>query len=90
VGWYGSKRADLATLSIGGNDVWFADFVINCVITINPIESAEEYRKACIDIGLKADAYLDKGIGDQTGLLFKLKTQYNKIMRFAGRDVRII
>lgn len=83
-----SSKADLATLSVGGNDVWFADFVKNCVLTINPTGSTNGYRDECLRIEAKADNYLRKGKDDQDGLRFKLQTQYSKIMRFSGRAVR--
>lgn len=85
-----STKADLATLSVGGNDVWFSDFVKRCILTINPLGSSSGYREDCLVLEARADNYLRKGKDDQDGLRFKLKTQYLKIMRFSGREVRYV
>jgi lysophospholipase L1-like esterase len=82
------KKFNLATVSIGGNDINFSDFVRNCVLAINLGKSEEEDRKECEYIEGHATNILNDDT--TTGLRFKLANEYKRMIDYAGRDVRLI
>ncbi|KAF5011004.1 hypothetical protein FDECE_2874 [Fusarium decemcellulare] len=82
--WSDPGKADLATVSVGGNDVYFSDLVWYCVITPNTMKWPSTNRKDCIDTEAKARRLMDDQ-GDE-GLKAKLKAAYKKILDKSSRD----
>lgn len=84
-GWTTMAVTNVATLTIGGNDVFFSDIVWNCVLTPNEarIPFGSAYRNECLDWERKAVALMT----DQSdaGLPAKLKNAYLKILQKSGR-----
>ncbi|KPM41745.1 hypothetical protein AK830_g4814 [Neonectria ditissima] len=82
--WSNPSKADLATVSIGGNDVFFSDLVWYCVITPNNARLGSTNRRLCLETEAKARQLLDDQ-GDD-GLKAKFKSAYKKILAKSGRD----
>jgi lysophospholipase L1-like esterase len=80
-----TKKFDLATVSMGGNDIAFSDFVRNCIIAINPGQSEDTDRKECEYI----EGHAMNMLNDQTtsGLRFRLANEYQRMVHYSGRDV---
>lgn len=81
-----TEKAEVATVSIGGNDLGFSDLVTNCIIT--PMWSYATYRKYCTTSLQDARKKLDD-LGN-TGLRSQLKEAYKKIVNTANTPVCII
>ncbi|OBT61486.1 hypothetical protein VE03_09357 [Pseudogymnoascus sp. 23342-1-I1] len=82
--WTNPAGTKMATLSIGGNDVGFADLAYSCILTPNPYKLKEWFRKNCLDYEQKARDYmLDMS---PSGLRSKLKEAYLSILRKSGQD----
>ena len=81
--WANPGNADLATVSMGGNDLEFSDLLWYCVLTPNPL---------AIDNPRNCDNTKDMArnlMSDETenGLAAKLQAAYTKVMQKSGRDV---
>lgn len=86
--WENPKNADLATVSIGGNDLGFNDLVWYCVITPNTANLGSANRKNCLNAEAKAIQLLDDT--SSNGLLAKLTAAYKKMLDKSGRDVSMV
>jgi hypothetical protein len=83
--WNDPGKANVGTLTVGGNDVGFYDLVYWCVITPNTIHWGSTARGYCLDAERKAqDLMKDEG---ENGLKAKLKSAYLKILKKSGRTV---
>ncbi|KAG2421959.1 hypothetical protein HFD88_005935 [Aspergillus terreus] len=71
----------MATLTIGGNDVFFSDLVSNCVLTMWWY-SLEQYRQWCLETEEKARNLMQDTGSD--GLGSKLRAAYEKILDRSG------
>jgi hypothetical protein len=71
---------NVATLTLGGNDVFFSDIVWNCVLTPNP--GRTDYRSWCLDFEKKAQDHM-RDSSDQ-GLPARLKDSYIQILQKSG------
>ncbi|KAL3463731.1 SGNH hydrolase-type esterase domain-containing protein [Aspergillus heterothallicus] len=71
----------MATLTIGGNDVFFSDLVLNCVLTMWWY-SLETYRQMCLETEEKARNLMQDTGSD--GLGAKLRAAYEKILDGSG------
>lgn len=81
--WSSDDSANLALLTMGGNDLGFADIVWYCVVTPNTIQWGSTNRKKCVAAEDKArDLMNDKG---ENGLHHKLKTLYKGILDRGGQ-----
>ncbi|KAI1928490.1 hypothetical protein LOZ65_001983 [Ophidiomyces ophidiicola] len=82
--WKNPRKADIATVSIGGNDLGFSNMVYYCILTFNHFLFPWTLRKECKDAKDKARRLMeDRGDG---GLRSKLKKAYKKILDKSGRD----
>ncbi|PYI12923.1 mutanase [Aspergillus violaceofuscus CBS 115571] len=82
--WNSQSSANLATLTIGGNDLGFTDIVWNCILTPATWHFGSTYRQWCIENEDKARALMnDQG---ETGLRYKLRTLYKQILE-KGQEV---
>ncbi|KAK2774669.1 esterase family protein [Colletotrichum kahawae] len=88
--WKTAAHTNLATLTIGGNDLGFADLVWYCVITPDTRSLGSTNRKKCEEAQKKAvSLILDEG---NDGLKSKLKAAYIKIFQKAhdaGSDLML-
>lgn len=88
--WKTAAQTNLATLTIGGNDLGFADLVWYCVITPDTRSLGSTNRKKCEEAQKKAlSLILDEG---NDGLKSKLKAAYIKILQKAhdaGSDLML-
>jgi hypothetical protein len=76
--WSSQSSANLATLTMGGNDLGFSDIVWNCIVTPATWHYGSTYRQWCVDAEDKARALMnDQG---ENGLRYKLKTLYKQIL----------
>ncbi|KAJ5951187.1 uncharacterized protein N7479_009600 [Penicillium vulpinum] len=76
--WASASSANLATLTMGGNDLGFSNIVWYCVITPWVGRLGSTNRKNCIDAEDKARALMnDQG---ESGLRYKLSTLYRSIL----------
>ncbi|CAG8112343.1 unnamed protein product [Penicillium nalgiovense] len=76
--WASASSANLATLTMGGNDLGFSDIVWYCIITPNFIPWGAINRKKCVAAEEKARALMnDQG---ESGLRYKLSTLYRAIL----------
>jgi hypothetical protein len=83
--WNDPGKANVGTLTIGGNDIGFYDLVWWCVITPNTIHWGSTARGYCLDAERKAqDLMKDEG---ENGLKAKLKSAYLKVLEKSGRKV---
>ena len=80
--WLNPQVADLATISMGGNDVGFPELVRYCIITPNILGDNEQQ---CEVAKTKAKNLMD--LSDGTGLQAKLRAAYTKILDKSTRDV---
>ncbi|CAG8901464.1 unnamed protein product [Penicillium egyptiacum] len=76
--WSSTGSANLATLTMGGNDLAFADIAWNCLLTPNTARWASTYRQWCIESEDKARKLMNDDGED--GLRHKLKTLYKSII----------
>ena len=88
--WKNYKNADVATLSIGGNDLDFGAMVKNCFLTPGSSvhwsgSDMKEWEKSCNEDKKKANDKMDDGGG--SGYVASLKNAYKKILGKAGKDV---
>jgi hypothetical protein len=83
-GWTTMASTTVATLTMGGNDVYFSDIVWNCVITPNNFRPPSNYRSWCLDYEGKAVAHM-QDTSDE-GLPAKLKNAYIQILQKSGRE----
>lgn len=82
--WNNAGQVSVVTLTMGGNDLGFADLVYYCVITPNtaqPLGSVN--RKWCVDAENKARDHMN--VVTENGLRAKLKAGYMRILRKTGR-----
>jgi hypothetical protein len=86
--WKNPSKADIATVSIGGNDLGFSDLVWYCVVTPNTFKTGASNRQKCVEKEAAARQLLDDN-GDN-GLGSKLTKAYKKILEKSGRDVSIL
>ena len=85
--WENPILADVATVSIGGNDLGFSDLVDSCLLHFKPWLEQKIYEEYC-------DSYkktANKMLADQStnGLKAKLKAAYKKILEKSERDVGV-
>ena len=81
--WKSSDRANLGTLTMGGNDLGFSDIVWNCILTPNGWHWGSTYRKRCEESEDKArDLMNDQG---ENGLRSKLSMLYSSILQKASQ-----
>lgn len=82
--WKNPENADIATVSAGGNDVFFSSLVNYCVVTFNPFSTGGGNRKECLKYqGMAKKVMTDSG---ENGLHQKLVRTYKRILE-KGRDV---
>ena len=84
--WDTASAASIATLSVGGNDVFFSDLVWNCVITPNTARLGSTNRANCVATEEKAMEYMNDNT--DSGLQYKLKEAYISILEKSGQSVR--
>lgn len=86
--WLGQNPTGttMATLTIGGNDVFFSDLVSNCVLTMWWY-SLEQYRQWCLETEEKARNLMQDTGSD--GLGAKLRAAYEKVLDGSGSTVYI-
>jgi hypothetical protein len=82
--WTNPGRADIATVSIGGNDLDFSNLVWYCLLTPNDLGQWYN-RPRCTQ--REQSAYDKLADQSENGMLYKLKSAYKKIMTKSGRDV---
>lgn len=76
--WTGASRANMATLTMGGNDLGFSNIVWYCVITPISKPFGPSNPENCAAAKDKARALMnDQG---ESGLRYKLKTLYKSIV----------
>jgi lysophospholipase L1-like esterase len=85
--WNNPRKADVATISTGGNDLGFSDMVWYCVLTPNTAELPPTTRQKCTEAKDKAKRLMED-TGDD-GLRNKLKKAYKRVLDKSGRDVSI-
>jgi hypothetical protein len=80
--WSNPDKANVGTVTIGGNDVGFSDLVYYCVLTPNTARLGSTNRANCEDSEKKARQIMaDEG---PDGLRAKLKNAYLKILDKSG------
>lgn len=84
--WSTASDTSIATLSVGGNDIGFADLYWYCVTTPNTIRFGSTNRANCVAAENKAREYMSD-VGP-TGLRYNLKEAYLSILNKADHDVR--
>lgn len=91
--WKTAKDTNLATLTIGGNDLGFSDLVTHCVIRPWWPSNGKKHDKECEEFKQKAKDHLRDSSDD--GLPAKLRKSYLKILqksydaRGAGLDLYV-
>lgn len=86
--WSNAGKANLGTVTIGGNDVGFSDLVYYCVITPNTGPTGGMNRKNCLAAEKKANEIMDDTGPD--GLRSKLKEAFVKILdKASSRDFQL-
>lgn len=80
--WSDAGKANVATLSIGGNDLQFSDLVKYCILTL---DVSYDYRSDCVEKQVAAYAMLNND--NPNGLGANLTRAYKKILRKSGRAV---
>lgn len=86
--WTNPSMADVATISMGGNDLGFSNLVWYCVLTPNTAQLPSTTRQECMKAKDNARAIMaDMG---PAGLRSILKTAYIKVLDKSGKDVNII
>ena len=83
--WQNPKDYDMATLSVGGNDLGFSDIVDACFLRIVLGTPTKGYDEDCDNAKKKANALLADSSSD--GIKAKLTSSYKKILTKSGRDV---
>jgi hypothetical protein len=83
--WVNPAKADVATVSIGGNDLKFSDLLWYCVASPNSFRTGAQNRQLCIETEAAARQQLDDN-GDD-GLRSKLVKAFKRILKKSGRDV---
>ncbi|KAI1428363.1 SGNH hydrolase-type esterase domain-containing protein [Xylaria sp. FL1777] len=78
-GWKTAEDTNVATLTIGGNDVGFSDLVTYCVVIPWPWSNGEKNRKKCIEYEEAALDHMDDESSE--GLKAKLTASYLKILQ---------
>ncbi|KAH8903035.1 SGNH hydrolase [Coniochaeta sp. PMI_546] len=82
--WGNAAQVTVATLTMGGNDLGFADLVYYCVITPNTAQPfGSVNRKWCVDAENKARDHMNDM--SDNGLRARLKDGYLRILRKSGR-----
>jgi lysophospholipase L1-like esterase len=84
--WQLPEIADVATISMGGNDLGFPDLVRYCVIIPYPFSTPEEYNKQKCEVA-KTKAKNLMNLSDGSGLQAKLRAAYTKILDKSTRAV---
>lgn len=84
--WKTPENADLATVTMGGNDLGFSDIVMNCVLVPN-LHWPSTYKKRCDAAKEKANRILEDDSED--GIGSKLAAAYKIIVEKSTRDVSI-
>jgi lysophospholipase L1-like esterase len=83
--WKAPLKTNVGSVSIGGNDIGFADLAYHCVLTPNTAHFGGTNRKHCLDAEKKArDIMQDQG---ENGLKAKLKAAYLRILEKSYRSV---
>lgn len=57
--WTSQYLTTIGTITVGGNDVGFADLVYYCVITPNAFTTGPQNRKKCLEAQKKANDLMD-------------------------------
>lgn len=81
--WNTMATTSVATLTLGGNDMFFSDIVYNCVLTPNPVRWPSTYQGWCSAAKTKARNHM-RDTSDQ-GLLARLKNSYIQLLQKSGR-----
>jgi hypothetical protein len=85
--WKDPGKANVGTVSIGGNDLGFSDMAWYCILTPNTGHFGFTNRADCINAENKARRLMrDEGAN---GLKAKLKASYIKILQKSGRPVSL-
>lgn len=84
--WENPENADIATVTMGGNDLGFSDIVTNCVL-VPSYHWASTYSKRCKAAKEKANRILEDDSEDGIGP--KLAAAYKRIVEKSTRDVSI-
>ncbi|KAI9890439.1 MAG: hypothetical protein M1814_003923 [Vezdaea aestivalis] len=80
--WTNPKKADLATVSIGGNDVGFSNLTWHCIMTPNFLD--DDSKAKCETAKNVARKLMDDP--GESGLRSKLSKAYKRILDKSGRD----
>lgn len=84
--WRSPQAADIATLSMGGNDLGFGKLVWECVIHPgNSLGRPKPPRPGCVTAKTKARNLME--LSDGNGLQAKLRVAYSRILDKSTRDV---
>lgn len=84
--WQTPTKADIATVSMGGNDLYFSDIVWYCILTPNGL--VFDVKPHCNDAKDVAKHIMeDSGDG---GLRSKLKNAYKRILDKSTRNVSVL
>lgn len=83
--WTNPEKADVATMSVGGNDLDFSKIIRYCILEMAPW-STDKMREMCD--GFIADAKVNIADASDKGLKSKLTAVYSKALQKSGRKVR--
>lgn len=86
--WKNPQKADLATLSVGGNDLDFSNIVWHCILTPNLLRGREAELKLCEGNLTAAENHMRDD--SENGLASNLKSVYRKIIDKSGKRVSTI
>lgn len=86
-GWTNPKNADIATVTMGGNDLGFSDLVMNCVLVPWSWHFESTYKKMCEGSVQKANRMLEDDSKD--GIEPQLAAAYKRIVEKSTRSVSI-
>lgn len=84
--WENPENADIATVTMGGNDLGFGDIVENCVL-VPRLHMYPTYRNWCKKAKEKANRILEDDSKDGIGP--KLAAAYKRIVEKSTRNVSI-
>jgi lysophospholipase L1-like esterase len=82
--WTRPEKADVATMSVGGNDVGFSTIVRYCILQLAPFGD-DKMRDMCD--GFINDAKNHIADNSSNGLISKLTAVYSKALHKSGRKV---
>jgi lysophospholipase L1-like esterase len=84
--WTNPEKADIATVTMGGNDLGFSDIVMNCILAPE-LHWPSTYRQRCKAAKENANRILEDD--SQDGIGPRLTAAYKRIVEKSTRDVSI-